>query len=494
MLPPVRLECTARKLCGFSTRCSKGLLSLYNVVMRLGGFILTTATIGVTSCGGQESATQVPARDYVAEYNALMESAQPPGENAWPVLLSASQRIKAIEDEVKAASGLEDAQVNLTWFTMRPDTPAEFDDAGRGREVVERSMQEGLFEELHKASEATRLLSPLDLPDGLLRSHKWDFASVRHALLALLSASYLSFEADDSDRAVGYLCAGLRLTSMISGQGVWIDRLLANSVRVYFLEEVRLALIERSLSVEQMRRLLDCLERAPAAPLARTFKAEHLALRQGLEVAYADDSRFTKEQLIDETRLVNPGAGIAPDELAPLDAVLAVLDESFEQWVRDSDRIAVERESTDEVNRARAEQLGPAYTHASSTLAVASMFFRDSDVERAHDAGTRVMLAIELFVAENDQLPELLDDLIPQCLSALPRDPITGGSLIYRPNDGRMWRQDYLLYVVGLDGEDNGGNVERWMQDVPLTNAKHGAGYDYVFNLPRFIQPRKGSR
>jgi hypothetical protein len=64
---------------------------------------------------------------------------------------------------------------------------------------------------------------------------------------------------------------------------------------------------------------------------------------------------------------------------------------------------------------------------------------------------------------KNDHFPTELKQLIPQFLSSIPIDPIDGKPLRYRmQSDGT-----FLLYSVGVDGTDEGG-------DVTLTNSAPG--------------------
>ncbi len=63
-------------------------------------------------------------------------------------------------------------------------------------------------------------------------------------------------------------------------------------------------------------------------------------------------------------------------------------------------------------------------------------------------------IALKRFQQANGHWPEKLSELVPQFISSLPRDAIDGQPLRYRRNaDGT-----YLLYSVGDDGVDDGGD------------------------------------
>lgn len=78
----------------------------------------------------------------------------------------------------------------------------------------------------------------------------------------------------------------------------------------------------------------------------------------------------------------------------------------------------------------------------------------------------RLALAIEVYRHRQGRLPERLDDLVPGVLEGLPRDPwAEEGRYRYRVTDAS--HLGYVLYGVGLNGEDNGGVQLDVCLDVP---------------------------
>ena len=84
-------------------------------------------------------------------------------------------------------------------------------------------------------------------------------------------------------------------------------------------------------------------------------------------------------------------------------------------------------------------------------------------------------LAVEHFRLVHGQLPENLNELVPQFLSAVPADPFGGQPLRYH----RLGK-GYVIYSIGSDGEDNGGR-ERPV-NVKSTDKTH---YDITFTVER---------
>lgn len=63
-------------------------------------------------------------------------------------------------------------------------------------------------------------------------------------------------------------------------------------------------------------------------------------------------------------------------------------------------------------------------------------------------------IALKRFQLKHGKLPEMLNELTPEFLATVPIDPYDGKPLCYQPySDGT-----YLLYSVGEDGKDEGGN------------------------------------
>jgi len=63
-------------------------------------------------------------------------------------------------------------------------------------------------------------------------------------------------------------------------------------------------------------------------------------------------------------------------------------------------------------------------------------------------------IALKRFQLKHGQWPESLAEVVPEFLHAVPIDPYDGKPLRYRPNGNGT----YLLYCVGEDGVDNGGD------------------------------------
>lgn len=71
---------------------------------------------------------------------------------------------------------------------------------------------------------------------------------------------------------------------------------------------------------------------------------------------------------------------------------------------------------------------------------------------KAHTAGVLLFAAIKLYEKKNGRPPGALGDLVPECLSKLPKDPFSGRGYIYKVR-GSEW----ILYSVWDNLRDDGG-------------------------------------
>jgi hypothetical protein len=81
------------------------------------------------------------------------------------------------------------------------------------------------------------------------------------------------------------------------------------------------------------------------------------------------------------------------------------------------------------------------------------------------DRSARIAVGIERY--RRDQggaLPDTLAELVPQYLSEIPADPLTGASLRYRVEPGA-----YRVYSIGTDGTDDGGTL---LEPAPVGSAR----------------------
>lgn len=72
-------------------------------------------------------------------------------------------------------------------------------------------------------------------------------------------------------------------------------------------------------------------------------------------------------------------------------------------------------------------------------------------------------IAAELYRRDHGKLPESLEDLVPDYLAAVPKDPFNGELLRYVVNEN-----DFVIYGLGEDLNDDSGSVEEQPSGYPL--------------------------
>jgi len=97
-----------------------------------------------------------------------------------------------------------------------------------------------------------------------------------------------------------------------------------------------------------------------------------------------------------------------------------------------------------------------------------------------HEAQRRLTvaaIALKRYQLNHQRLPEKLDELVPEFLAAVPVDLMDAKPLRYR----REGETDFVLYSVGEDGKDDGGNVT---PVIKTANYEIWSGLDSVWPKP----------
>ena len=83
---------------------------------------------------------------------------------------------------------------------------------------------------------------------------------------------------------------------------------------------------------------------------------------------------------------------------------------------------------------------------------------------------TRTACAVERYRLANSRLPANLAELVPGFLTSVPKDPITGAPLLYKPSPEGA----FVIYGVGWNQTDDGGSVNSPQIDRQQKQADWG--------------------
>jgi RNA polymerase sigma factor (sigma-70 family) len=90
---------------------------------------------------------------------------------------------------------------------------------------------------------------------------------------------------------------------------------------------------------------------------------------------------------------------------------------------------------------------------------------RLADLHEQRQRNLQLAFALAAYRGEHKRYPDKLEDLAPKYLAEVPCDLFSGKALFYRPSKDR-----YLLYSVGVNGQDDGG---RGSTDTPPGDDPH---------------------
>jgi hypothetical protein len=117
---------------------------------------------------------------------------------------------------------------------------------------------------------------------------------------------------------------------------------------------------------------------------------------------------------------------------------------------------------------------------SSDVFSLGRVFDKVMRVEAAKQM-TVTAIALKRYQLKNGKYPASLDSLVPEFIAAVPVDPVNGGPLHYRLNsDGT-----FLLYSVGENGVDNGGDpsLEKYVTG-PSYYWQNAHALDWVWPQP----------
>ncbi|HEX5220482.1 MAG TPA: hypothetical protein VFZ59_13005 [Verrucomicrobiae bacterium] len=159
------------------------------------------------------------------------------------------------------------------------------------------------------------------------------------------------------------------------------------------------------------------------------------------------------------------------------------------------EEIGLNRLETDDSSNAETPEVN-LRTMFSQSISSLSRFVNKVLVIEANRQLVVTAIALQRYKLVAGDYPADLGALVPEFLPGLPKDPVDGNSLRYKRNsDGT-----FLLYSVGADGEDNGGDpnpakpgsksmhwqhCRDWVWPQPATQAELATFYDrHSFALP----------
>jgi hypothetical protein len=434
--------------------------------------------------------------DYAQQLHDLAASIQPrdASADAWPQLIRACDIAAAVQREFATAPGSEEFPKIHFEFIYQQDkavaNPNERAARQSLRESAERALaalkERGAVEALNGLVSATRAVRPKFEERPLWNARSMDLGPGRTLAYSERARMYLAGQEKNESELIAAFERTLALARIRLCEPMLLARLVGIATQSEALNEVRSQCVERTLPGATCRALLAAIVRQSAYPDATAaIEGERLLALDAIQwchtgdgrLIYAGEHSFLPEESRPANPLVNLRARLSPSKEETTNllnryfdlAVRIVKSRHWTQWLE-----ASELNAEIEKNPFARVYLPAVHKYISSnTRAVLDL------------AGVTTLLAIEAFRAERGGLPRTLDDLVPAVLGALPADPYAlDGRLIYRVLDHPdKFGRDFLLYSVGLNQKDDGGEPDPECPECVLwQNSDY---FDYIINRPR---------
>jgi hypothetical protein len=489
------------------------------------------------------TAAPKPTVDYAAKMNAVVrsnwDSTSPGQPNRWPEFATLLADLKSSHERFAAGRGPqpEGWSKDETWPTdygaVRAPKPGDSRDRITARAAARDGLKvfaaEGLLQRLDGVVEYTRAFREIPEGDpakseGLMGVLLPELADARHAARVNSARMEFALEEGRTDEYLRAFKSLLVTGDILSRQATLIDRLVGIAIHAMATSRLREHARDGRLDVPTMETVLALLETTERSipPTTLQLKAERYFSLDAVQRCYEEGSggRFVPTAYDAFMRPSLESMGTQPSTtpasgLKNLTAVVmprrGVAEARFnELWDRTIEWADLSR-------AARAgSAINPDQTIAELTtndrgmpLVVALMpavgrYVETVDQIGVDRAGTRVLVAVELFRVRHGRLPAALTELVPGEFSDLPLDLYAAdGQFRYfaLPDiDPTATNTDpaanpkptaanhplpYVLYSVGRDGSDDGATSdfygpERGVLNSPATRK----GTDWVITRP----------
>ena len=453
-----------------------------------------------------------PTHDTRAAQRAAFEaaagvSAELAGDS-WHALMDICDDVDAVRDRIVARYDDAEQPPRDEWYNdvdfglvMHGRTLPG--DIGPEREALAILARRGTFDRLGVFAAGVPGLRP-DTRDGplSLAAVIEDLGPARYLAQALGASMRVAAVEGDLEAAAVALDEMLAVARTMALQPYLMSYLTGAAIEALALGELGYELKELDFDERSCRMMLDSLDRHDAFPSVEyALEAERLYFHDWIQWSYSDDGEgdgyFVAAPPLDYGFAVQSGqsffrAAGSRFFFATRGEILDVYDEFIDLMIAEGRLPPGEREDVLFAEDEFMESLSYRYELVRLLMGPLGKFVRNDAVRRMRPAGARVMVALELYRARHAAYPASLGALVPEVLPETPVDPLHGLPFGYRLLGDDEHGRPYLLYSVGLDGEDNGGAAPHpadaetygWAAAL-MTPAVKGA--DFVINRPRQV-------
>lgn len=443
--------------------------------------LLLSLACAIVGCGedappvAQSAVAKVTPSAIRQQVMDLYADSQPPGKDAWPLIDEAIRRMTAVHEALAAEAVSEtDAfgEPDIDYKRIISPKAEESELPSRELTALARLENEGVFDLLDEMAACPRAIVPLPEDQVLLFRDTKHLGSSQQLAVATAASAKLALDAGDEARFVQRLEQILALGRLTSHEPSLMGWLTGTACTGLALQQARFALLEDDLTPASSDRLLTVIERNRPAPIRYALRAERLVVLGVIARTYTlednGDGRLDMQKLrllpLGTSPIGPPQGAGSGNSSAPLAVaagrkeMIAKVDEYFLPVIEAAQQPRYERDHLTAHEQSVTDSLTWRHTFLPTILPSLVLPLGRSDILAMQIAGARTMLALEVYRGEHGVYPQALTGLVPDVLAELPLDPFSGKPARYRLLDRDPHGRGYLLYGVGADGIDNGGD------------------------------------
>ena len=329
-----------------------------------------------------------------------------------------------------------------------------------------------LIDAIRKAALLGGPVQPLDFS----KIH-WASPEPEHHLLLIRCADLLAAdvrlkgESGDLADALASIEAGLRLSDALAQEPLQDSQYAAHIMSFMMSRAFQNAMDGGALTSDQAATLLDRLDqsRHKEACLETIQTSHYMAMEMLTDLNELGAHEFLTKYMEGDKDEVGTNFSVwvlGSSVLRPLvNRNVTILAESAGRAEELARMPLSEALADDERMR---EQLREPSLIAQATHGFGQMQFWRSyaslEIQAEHEAQLDLMrlgIAVQQYHAQHGVYPDTLDAVASRFGAGLPVDPFSGEAFRYRPDAG-----GFLLYSLGRDGKDDGGNDDRYPTDI----------------------------
>lgn len=422
-------------------------------------------------------------------------------EEAWVELVSAFDTVDEVALEMNARFAANeftprdeyDNELDYSRVLAGPTLPAEL---GPERLAVGLLRQRGAFDRLQMLSERGPALQPPARRGPIPMSYVIArLSSARSLAMARAASMRLAAAEGDFEEATAAFDGLLALARTLALQPYLYSYLTAAAIEALALGEMRYGLAEFGFDGLACARLLTTLDRhdETSPTVEHALEAERVYIHDWVQWAYSDDGEGDG-YLVAVPELASGFAVPSEQSFAAAalsrfffgsrTEILTLMDDLIDRLIAISKKLPAERIELLETEAQFMDGLTRRYLVVALTLGALDRFVQGDSIRMLRRAGARTMVALELYRASHGRYPDSLDRLAPAILPDPPSDPLHGLPLGYRLLIDDPHGRPYLLYSVGLDRQDDGGQ-DRGLKGRPALTDPDSDQVDFVINRPR---------